>query len=205
MPSLTRSVRSTFHRTAADDRMARDWGNRLLKRWPEVRMHRGNKDATSKIRLPKAWSQSVRTAVLAAIALARFGIAHTRGWAADSANAHMRLTADKDRLTAEIGMLREELRIRRRADGADRPAAAAELPARGTHGRPGTPRGARLDAGRDGAEVSRYRGHDCLLGRARSRNRAATRWSNSASRSISSRISSAKNGSAAEGGFSRHG
>ncbi len=70
------------------------------------------KNSTAKIRLPKEWKKNVRTAVLAAISLARFSIAQTRSWAAESSNTRMRLTAEKDRLAAEIGMLREELRIK---------------------------------------------------------------------------------------------
>ncbi len=64
------------------------------------------------IPLPKQWNRSVRSGVLAAISLARFAIAYTRGWAAESTSARMRLTAGNDRLKAEAGMLREEIRIK---------------------------------------------------------------------------------------------
>jgi len=40
------------------------------------------------------------------------GTAYTRSWAADSRNARVRLTAERDRLAQEVTLLREEIRIK---------------------------------------------------------------------------------------------
>jgi transposase InsO family protein len=50
--------------------------------------------------------------VLHVISLAQFAAAHTRGWAADSVNARVRLKAELDRANQELLMLREETRIK---------------------------------------------------------------------------------------------
>ena len=67
---------------------------------------------TPKIPLPKGWKKQVRSAVLHVISLAQFAAAHTRGWAADSVNARVRLKAELDRANQELLMLREETRIK---------------------------------------------------------------------------------------------
>jgi transposase InsO family protein len=54
----------------------------------------------------------VRSAVVHAIGMARAALTTGRGWAADSWNARLRLNAENDRLGQEIGLLREELRIK---------------------------------------------------------------------------------------------
>jgi transposase len=64
------------------------------------------------IRLPKNWPENVKSAVLETIGLAQYATAHTRGWAANSPNARIRLTAENDRLNAEVALLREEIRIK---------------------------------------------------------------------------------------------
>ncbi len=50
--------------------------------------------------------------MLHTISLAQFAIAHTRGWAANSINARVRLTAENDRLRTEVELLREAIRIK---------------------------------------------------------------------------------------------
>ena len=62
--------------------------------------------------LPEGWPARVRSAVLHTIALAHLAIAHARGWAANSLNARVRLSARVDQLRSELAMLREELRIK---------------------------------------------------------------------------------------------
>ena len=67
---------------------------------------------TPRIPLPKSWNTHLRSAVLHVISLAQFAAAYTRGWAANSINARMRLRTDRDRLNQELAQLREELRIK---------------------------------------------------------------------------------------------
>ena len=62
--------------------------------------------------LPKSWSSHVKSAILQVISLAQYTIAYTRGWAADSPNTRMRLKTELERATQEIGLLREEIRIK---------------------------------------------------------------------------------------------
>jgi transposase InsO family protein/transposase-like protein len=64
------------------------------------------------IPLPKHWSEHVRSAVLHVISLAQLACAYTRGWAADSPNVRVRLTAEKDRLQQDHALLREQMRIK---------------------------------------------------------------------------------------------
>ena len=66
----------------------------------------------SNIPLPNGWPDSVRSAVIYVISLAHYAITYTRGWAANSANARVRLAAKNDRLNQEIQLLREELHIK---------------------------------------------------------------------------------------------
>ena len=68
--------------------------------------------AQSNARLPKNWPSQVKAAVLQVISLAQYACAYTRGWAADSVNARIRLKAENDRLQGEAALLREELRIK---------------------------------------------------------------------------------------------
>jgi hypothetical protein len=65
-----------------------------------------------KIALPKSWPATVRSALVHVVSLARYAAVYTRGWAADSPNARVRLRAEKDRLLQEVMLLREELRIK---------------------------------------------------------------------------------------------
>jgi hypothetical protein len=63
------------------------------------------------IPLPSGWARNVRSAVLHVISLAHYAIVAARGWAANSINARVRLTAENDQLKQETLLLREELRI----------------------------------------------------------------------------------------------
>jgi len=64
------------------------------------------------IAFPKNWAAYVKSAVLHVISLAQFATAYTRGWAADSVNARVRLKAEVERLMAEVALLCEEIRIK---------------------------------------------------------------------------------------------
>ena len=64
------------------------------------------------IPLPKGWSDRVRSAVIHAISLAHLSLTATRGWAANSWNARIRLKAENDRLRQELAFVREEMRIK---------------------------------------------------------------------------------------------
>jgi hypothetical protein len=62
--------------------------------------------------LPEHWKKHVKSAILHVISLAQYATAYTRSWAADSRNARVRLTAEKDRLEQELALLHEEIRIK---------------------------------------------------------------------------------------------
>ena len=66
----------------------------------------------SDIPLPFGWSKSVKSAVLHMVSLAHYAIVAARGWATNSINARVRLSAENDQLKQEIELLREELRIK---------------------------------------------------------------------------------------------
>ena len=66
----------------------------------------------SNVPLPKHWNKHVKSAILHVISLAQYATAYTRSWAADSRNARVRLTAEKDRLEQELALLREEIRVK---------------------------------------------------------------------------------------------
>jgi putative transposase len=51
--------------------------------------------------------------MLHVISLAQFAVAYTRGWAANSPNARVRLKAERDRAQQEVALLNAELRIHR--------------------------------------------------------------------------------------------
>jgi hypothetical protein len=51
--------------------------------------------------------------MLHVISLAQFALAYTRGWAANSPNARVRLKAECDRAQQEVALVNEELRIHR--------------------------------------------------------------------------------------------
>ena len=66
----------------------------------------------SDIPLPTGWPDSVRSAVIYVISLAHYAMACTRGWAANSINARVRLAAENSQLKQEIQLLREEIRVK---------------------------------------------------------------------------------------------
>jgi len=64
------------------------------------------------IPLPRHWPKHVNSSLLHVIALAHFAIVQVRSWCVNSPIARVRLAGKCDRLTAEVAMLREELRIK---------------------------------------------------------------------------------------------
>ncbi len=64
------------------------------------------------ISLPQAWPDSVKSAFVCAVALARAAVVETRSWCINSRIARVRLAAENERLKSEIAMLSEELRIK---------------------------------------------------------------------------------------------
>ncbi|OQB85564.1 MAG: Integrase core domain protein [Planctomycetes bacterium ADurb.Bin126] len=62
--------------------------------------------------LVSGWPKSVRSVVLHIISMAHYAIVAARGWAANSINARVRLNAQNDRLTQQVELLREQLRIK---------------------------------------------------------------------------------------------
>ena len=65
-----------------------------------------------KIPLPKSWPTHVKSALLHVISLAKYAMAYTRGWAANSPNTRVRLKARVGQLEQRIACLREEMRIK---------------------------------------------------------------------------------------------
>jgi putative transposase len=62
--------------------------------------------------LPKGWPRRVRSAAIHAVSLANVVFTVTRSRAENHFNARVRLQAENDRRRSEIGLLREELRIK---------------------------------------------------------------------------------------------
>lgn len=71
-----------------------------------------SKKPATKVPLPKNWNRHVKSAILHVVSLTQYAVAYTRSWAADSSNARVRLTAERDRLEQEVALLREEIRIK---------------------------------------------------------------------------------------------
>ena len=65
-----------------------------------------------RIPLPKSWPERVRSAMLHVVSLAQYAAVYTRSSAPDSQNARVRLRAENDQLHQEVGLLREEIRIK---------------------------------------------------------------------------------------------
>ena len=63
------------------------------------------------IPLPRTWPSRVKSAILHVISLSQYTLAYTRGWAADSPNARIRLKAEVERLKAELALRDEQERI----------------------------------------------------------------------------------------------
>ena len=70
------------------------------------------KSSLPEIPLPRDWPCRVKSAILHVISLSQFSLAYTRGWAANSPNARIRLKAELDRALQETNLLREEVRIK---------------------------------------------------------------------------------------------
>ncbi len=66
----------------------------------------------AKLALPRDWPNSIKSAYLCAVALARVALVETRSWCVNSPIERIRLAADNERLDAEVALLREELRIK---------------------------------------------------------------------------------------------
>jgi len=64
------------------------------------------------IPLPKSWPQYIKAGVIHAISLAHFGLTFSRGWAADSPLARVRLSDKLDVSDTDNALLREEMRIK---------------------------------------------------------------------------------------------
>jgi hypothetical protein len=62
--------------------------------------------------LPSGWAKNNKSAVSHGIAMAHYAITCARGWADNSINANVRLAHDNDRLSQEVQLFREELRIK---------------------------------------------------------------------------------------------
>ena len=62
--------------------------------------------------LPKHWKHSICSALIRVISLAHFALLASRGRASRSRNQRVRQTAKTDQLGQEIGLLREEIRIK---------------------------------------------------------------------------------------------
>ena len=80
--------------------------------------------------LPRNWPSSVKSAILHVISLAQFATAYTRGWAANSPNARIRLAAKNERLKHELALLHEQDADQGCPHGDDPAAAPATLSAR---------------------------------------------------------------------------
>jgi hypothetical protein len=58
--------------------------------------------------LPASWPRHTRSAVVAAVGLARLALLHVRGWAANSTLERARLRSENDSLRSEVEMLERE-------------------------------------------------------------------------------------------------
>ncbi|MEE9294615.1 MAG: hypothetical protein V3W34_06615 [Phycisphaerae bacterium] len=65
-----------------------------------------------RIPLPRGWPRRVKSAMLHVISLAQYSMAYTRGWAANSPVARVRLKAENERLKQQVALIMEEIRIK---------------------------------------------------------------------------------------------
>jgi len=64
------------------------------------------------IPLPCDWPEHAKTGLVQAVALAHLGLTHIRGWCVESPITRVKLKGENARLRAEVGQLREEIRIK---------------------------------------------------------------------------------------------
>jgi predicted RNA polymerase sigma factor len=67
---------------------------------------------TADVPVPDDWSGHVKLAFLTAISLAHRALTVTQSWCVNSRIARVRLAGDNNRLSTEVSLLREELRIK---------------------------------------------------------------------------------------------
>ena len=65
-----------------------------------------------RIPLPKSWPKRVRSAMLHVVSLAQYATVYTRSWAANSANARVRLQVELQKAEQDAALLRAEMRIK---------------------------------------------------------------------------------------------
>jgi hypothetical protein len=65
-----------------------------------------------RLAVPRNWIGSVQSAIIQVIALAQYGLAYPRSWAANSRNERIRLATQTDQLQQEVSLLGEEIRIK---------------------------------------------------------------------------------------------
>ena len=65
-----------------------------------------------RLAVPKNWQRSIQSALLHVIALAKYALVYSRGWAGDSNSQRVRLAAKANLFEQEIALLREEGRIK---------------------------------------------------------------------------------------------
>ena len=70
------------------------------------------KENAPKTALPRGWNDNIKSAMPHVISLAQFGMAYTRGWAANSINSRIRLKTKYERLQQRVAQLTEEIRIK---------------------------------------------------------------------------------------------
>ena len=75
------------------------------------------KESAPKVALPKGWSNNIKSAMLHVISLAQFGMAYTRGWAANSINSRIRVQAECEWLQQQVAQLTEEIPHQGRPNG----------------------------------------------------------------------------------------
>jgi DNA-directed RNA polymerase specialized sigma24 family protein len=63
--------------------------------------------------LPRHWKKHVKSAVIAALGLARFALMQVRGWCADSPLKRVQLAGERDAALARAARFEEEARILR--------------------------------------------------------------------------------------------
>jgi transposase InsO family protein len=65
-----------------------------------------------RIPIPRQWSRLIQSATLHIIALAQYALVYTRSWAGNSSSQRVQLAGRVNQLEQEVGLLREEIRIK---------------------------------------------------------------------------------------------